>query len=560
MKVDSLAVRNYRTLENISIDFSGYYTAISGQNNAGKTTLIKVLRETFKDQQWERFAFAGDGEFSYREDKTQWVTGNPDIIFDYSISIDKESDLGLFQFIERFADKTIAISEISLRLCLSRNSKDEISCVCEVNEAPISEYESNEIWQKLISSNLAFVHDSAGRDQSVYYNRGRFLHRILFSPGEKEQILREQIKLRERVKKISRVHNTELSELLGHLKDKYEVEFTIPDGMFTGSLPFEINLKDRNVEVPLDGWGSGTKNRTHIMMSILQAHRIRSKDDQNRITPFVMIEEPESFLHPSAQAEFGRVLRSLANELKIQTIVTTHSPYMLCQENINSNVLLARKEYRGKLKATERVALEENSWMEPFSKILGLDNSEFTAWKDILKTEKSFVLLVEGELDKRYLEHIHALSLPSLRLPEGLDIIPYEGKDALKNTILLKFIVEKFKKVFITFDLDAMPELEKIMQQIGLKDGHDYFAIGASKPGQDCIEGLLPPRILSAVHGSNTDLIMQLSAQDSKARKSAKSALKQKILAAFQSEPCITEEDLKGFEPLFKKLTAKMKS
>jgi hypothetical protein len=183
--------------------------------------------------------------------------------------------------------------------------------------------------------------------------------------------------------------------------------------------------------------------------------------------------------------------------------------------------------------------------MEPFSKILGLDNSEFTAWKDILKTEKSFVLLVEGELDKRYLEHIHALSLPSLRLPEGLDIIPYEGKDALKNTILLKFIVEKFKKVFITFDLDARPELEKIMQQIGLRDGHDYFAIGASKPGQDCIEGLLPPRILSAVHGSNTDLIMQLAAQDSKARKSAKSTLKQKILAAFQAEPCITEEDLK---------------
>ncbi len=145
------------------------------------------------------------------------------------------------------------------------------------------------------------------------------------------------------------MHNTELSELLGHLKDKYEVEFTIPDGMFTGSLPFEINLKDRNVEVPLDGWGSGTKNRTHIMMSILQAHRIRSKDDQNRITPFVMIEEPESFLHPSAQAEFGRVLRSLANELKIQTIVTTHSPYMLCQENINSNVLLARKYlFRGR--------------------------------------------------------------------------------------------------------------------------------------------------------------------------------------------------------------------
>jgi predicted ATP-dependent endonuclease of OLD family len=191
-----------------------------------------------------------------------------------------------------------------------------------------------------------------------------------------------------------------------------------------------------------------------------------------------MIEEPESFLHPSAQAEFGRVLRTLANDLKIQTIVTTHSPYMLCQENVKSNVLLARKESRGRLKATELVGLEEHSWMEPFSKILGLDNSEFTAWKEILRTDKSFVLLVEGELDKRYLEYIHSLSHASLQLPDGLEIIPYDGKDALKNTILLKFIVEKFKRVYITFDLDAKAELERVMQQIGLKEGHDYLAIG----------------------------------------------------------------------------------
>ena len=48
MKIDNVSVQNYRTLEDITIDFSGYYTAISGRNNAGKTTLIKVLRETFE--------------------------------------------------------------------------------------------------------------------------------------------------------------------------------------------------------------------------------------------------------------------------------------------------------------------------------------------------------------------------------------------------------------------------------------------------------------------------------------------------------------------------------
>lgn len=558
MKIERVSVKNYRTLEDITIEFAGFYTAISGKNNAGKTTLIKVLRETFKDHLQERFLFGRDDGRTYQEDKTQWVTGSPDIVFDYVVSISKDLDPGLFQFIEKFLEKSIPLASLSLRIKLSQNPKDEVTCVCEVDGALVGDFASKEILQKVVSSNLAFVHDSAARDHAVFYGRGHFLHELIFSPNERKQLTEEQKRLRNKVKSISRAHKSELSELLGHLEDKYEVEFSIPDGMFTGTVPFAINLKDRNVDVPLDDWGSGTKNRTYVMMSILHAHRIRSKDDQNRITPFVMIEEPESFLHPSAQAEFGRVLRTLANDLQIQTIVTTHSPYMLCQETVASNVLLVRRSHRGKLKSTERVTLDEKKWMEPFSEILGLDNAEFSAWKDVLGSTKTCVLLVEGDIDKRYLERIHSLGHAGLQLPDGLDIVAYEGKDALKNTIMLKFIVEKFKRVFVTFDLDAKPDLEKMMQQIGLQDGTDYLAIGVNKPGKQCIEGLVPDRILAVVHAQNTDLVMQLTAQDGKDRKSAKSALKQKVLAAFEAEAQIPAEELKGFVPLFKGLTARM--
>lgn len=558
MKIDKVAVKNYRTLEDIEIEFKGFYTAISGQNNAGKTALIRVLRETFKDNLRENYFLARDEVVKYQEDKTQWVTGTPDILFDYLVSIEKGSDPGLFQFIEKFHEKPIPGSKIALRVKVSQNAKDEVACTCQVNGVALTDYASKEILQKLKSSNLAFVHDSAARGYPFLFGVGRFLHELIFSPTERKLLSEEQKRLQNKVKSISRAHKTELSELLGHLEDKYEIEFTIPDGMFTGTLPFAINLKDRNVDVPLDDWGSGTKNRTQIMMSMLQAYRIQSKDDQNRITPFVMIEEPESFLHPSAQAEFGRVLRKLANDLKIQTIVTTHSPYMLSQENIASNVLLVRHQHRGKLKATEVADLQEDRWMEPFSVILGLDNAEFKAWKEVLSNDNSCVLLVEGDIDRKYLEHIHSLNLQGLQLPEGLEIVPYEGKDALKNTILLKFIVEKFKGVFLTFDLDAKSELDKAMQQIGLKEGVDYLAIGINKPGKQCIEGLVPDRILSKVHAQNTDLVMQLTAQDSRDRKSAKSALKQKILFTFQAESGITADELKGFRGLFKSLSVRM--
>jgi putative ATP-dependent endonuclease of the OLD family len=96
------------------------------------------------------------------------------------------------------------------------------------------------------------------------------------------------------------------------------------------------------------------------------------------------------------------------------------------------------------------------------------------------------------------------------------------------------------------------------MLQLGLKEGIDFMAIGTNKAGKQCIEGLVPERVLSKVYSENTDLVMQLTAQETKDRKSAKSALKQKILAKFQSEPEIIADDLKGFLSLFKNLSNRM--
>jgi putative ATP-dependent endonuclease of OLD family len=132
-------------------------------------------------------------------------------------------------------------------------------------------------------------------------------------------------------------------------------------------MPLGIKLRDRSVEVPLDDWGSGTQNRTHILMAILQANRIKTTDTPDeKITPFVVIEEPESFLHPSAQAEFGRMLRHLSDEFGVQIIATTHSPYMLNQEEPAANVILARQTKHGKTFNTVLLDTAGDNWMTPF--------------------------------------------------------------------------------------------------------------------------------------------------------------------------------------------------
>lgn len=554
MKLSSIHVKNFRTLEDVIVHFNGYYTAISGQNNAGKTTLLRAIRHTFSDKSREFYFIRRRDEVTYRDDRTQWAKKEDDIVFDYVISVSPTDDPGLFKFVEKFNDEKLPEQDAILRVVVSHREDEEMSCAAWVNERELSNFASKELLQKLKSSSLAFMHDSAQASSPIYGPGGRHLHELTFTVDELKQIAQEVSRVQSKIKRISKAHRTELSELLGHLEDKYEVDFSIPEGMFTGSIPFAVNLRDRNVDIPLNDWGSGTKNRTQIMMSILDATRIRSKPDENKITPIVLIEEPESFLHPSAQAEFGRVLIDLANELKIQTIVTTHSPYMLCQRDVQSNVLLGRRQVYGKSKSTEVVDVKEVNWMEPFGNILGMNNAEFSAWKDVLFSGKQCVLLVEGDIDKAYFEHIHSFGFNDLVLPAGLDIVPYEGKDALKNSILLKFIIDKFKRVLVTFDLDAKSELERTMMQVGLQDGVGFLAVGANKPGKQCIEGLLPDRILAKVYSSNTDLVMALTSADGKDRKSAKSSLKQKLLTEFKADKTIVRDDLKPFLPVFKAL------
>jgi putative ATP-dependent endonuclease of the OLD family len=112
---------------------------------------------------------------------------------------------------------------------------------------------------------------------------------------------------------------------------------------------------------------------------------------------------------------------------------------MLCQTNYKSNILLDRKVVRKKLMCTEVVDLSEDDWMHPFSEILGLDNTEFEAWRRVLDQDGDFVFLVEGMSDKEYIEHINSLGLDGFTVPEELDIVPYDGKDALNSSFGVRF-------------------------------------------------------------------------------------------------------------------------
>ncbi|MDO6575156.1 hypothetical protein, partial [Staphylococcus pasteuri_A] len=93
-----------------------------------------------------------------------------------------------------------------------------------VNGNELEKYETGEVYQRLSSSNIVFLHNSTGGGNKFYHPSGaRSFHEMMLSKDEKEELNKEQERIRKKVKKFASEHRGELSGLLGKLEEKYEV-------------------------------------------------------------------------------------------------------------------------------------------------------------------------------------------------------------------------------------------------------------------------------------------------------------------------------------------------
>lgn len=552
MKIARLEISNYRTLESINLEFPSFYSAICGKNNAGKTNILKAIRMLLREQ--IAFAFGPPERVAFKEDFPMWKPKSDEgrIRISLTLAIGRERDAGLYKFIEKFATITPERDELSVKVSIAVGQLDEDGIVAvEVDGVTVDDYSSREIHKKLQASAAILFHNSTGEDGSRLFYRqanGGFLSEL--TPADRQSFESMQKRFDVLVQRLAKQHQKDVTELLGKLEDKYSVGLSVPN-VNLEHMPFDMALGDKSVSVPLKEWGSGTRNRTQILLTLLRARRLtESAAISDKITPVIIIEEPESFLHPSAQAEFGRVLQDLAHEFQVQVIATTHSPYMLSMAKPESNILLRRCQKDKRVVHSEVVDTRGEGWMQPFGLALGIDNEEFTPWRDLLFENTNSILLVEGEIDKQYFELLQDSEHGKDALLFDGEIFAYGGKDTLKNSILLRFILNKYERVFITYDLDAKGEVSRTLESLNLGESKHHLAVGLDIPGKRDIEGLLPESVRSVVYGANVDLVQQAMSSETKERSSAKNSLKRLLLQEFKANAKPGAEHFRNFYAL----------
>ena len=78
MRISSLKIRNYRTLESLDLKFPSLYTAICGANDSGKTNVIRAIRALMREEEYGTYRLLGDEEeLSLKDDYPKWLDTDP---------------------------------------------------------------------------------------------------------------------------------------------------------------------------------------------------------------------------------------------------------------------------------------------------------------------------------------------------------------------------------------------------------------------------------------------------------------------------------------------------
>ena len=104
MKIRSLKIRDYRTLESLDREFTASYAAICGANDSGKTNIIRAIRAIMNEERWPPSGVYDDQELSLKDEYPKWKSvelTNREILLELSIALQRERDAGFYLFVEK---------------------------------------------------------------------------------------------------------------------------------------------------------------------------------------------------------------------------------------------------------------------------------------------------------------------------------------------------------------------------------------------------------------------------------------------------------------------------
>lgn len=470
MRIAKVRIHNYRSFKDISVNLSPY-TVIVGQNNVGKSNILRAIELFFSSprlgsRQLRRLFYPNrpsrifhsryrrEGLYNYQRDFPVNLQSNPGkkcTLVTISFILEKKDfeKLGLLKKFERF--KTIDISQF---IRVARDKTEN----AEYRSTSLNGDDLNEFLDWLFStSDFVRIPSSRASEASQDLLRS-FTNRIFANLSGSYNVKRALESLATKAKQ--EIGMAEKSILL-------KLEQFIPElesvSLDLGELP-EISeiLGISNIKIN-DGTLTYLSNKGDGVQSLffigLMQYSASLKVNRNLVFG---IEEPELHLHPEAQEELAKTLKSIAETH--QVILTTHSPVLVNRSNFESNIVVRKHKQT----------------------IESINTSSLFTIRDVLGVKPShnlenarLVIVVEGATELRLVERILALINKGLNeVMQNGELRIVLGKGAKGVVNYLQHFTRELQPCLALFDNDQEGrEGHAFCLEHGILEAKDLFLV-----------------------------------------------------------------------------------
>jgi predicted ATP-dependent endonuclease of OLD family len=402
MKLAAVRIENYRSIQNVFVEFKEN-TVLVGPNDHGKTNILKAVRDVFN------FSFDDDGKkittsgFYYKNKRRNSNNAALRVSFyvedlptglRYGKRKKKEAGISV-QF---YASGDVVITSRKKDL----TNKDTLLAASKAKDLYFKIRKKMNVFYVPTFRNIE-DHLYGSTENSVLFS---LLSQYLSSSVETKKggQTREYKTIRKIKNEINKLVSKSFLDIKGvvnkyvpsHLGTQFKFKFLDSDQVesedktLSQMIAKEIFIIDSLNKDVIKNLGSGIQQA--ITIGLLEK-MIFSEE----LKTVVLFEEPETFLHPSAQKELYLKLLELTDGSLHQTIFSTHSPSIVDETELDQVVLIQKKKSN-----TVAMQYRQNGFFEE-EKLIELKANNYFRNSDVFFSK--LVLFVEGISDKYILEN-----------------------------------------------------------------------------------------------------------------------------------------------------------
>lgn len=473
IQIDTVRISGFRGIENLEV-LLPRVTILFGQNNAGKTSVIKALQLSLGDYS----RYLSDEDFHIGDGEKRLDNITVDVRF---IAIEKSARANEFteDWQQEFGDSIQAEVDGKQFVALRTISKpDKIKGGYAVERFYLDSWPKSDGWQDSPVSrknrlgrrldSVPFISIDAQRDiHNELKEKSSFVGRVLSSVEYDEKDVAELEKMVAAVNKEA----IDKSEPLKHLKSQLDkLNESFEGAGQTELTPFPKKIRDlskrfsvhfgesSNSSFSMEYHGMGTRSWAS-MLTVKAFMELMSKNHDREAEPFFPIlaaEEPEAHLHPNAQ----RTLFQQLEDNSGQVIVSTHSPYVVGMSNLLN--------LRGLIRSSRKVRTTRLvGGLDPED--LNILHREVMRFRGELLFSKALVLF-EGVTEEQIIPAMFSVYFEKPAFSLGVNCISVSGKN---YSPFVKMALSFGIPVCIVSDNDGNTKKEVEAQISKIKEGTD---------------------------------------------------------------------------------------